>query len=92
MELCENDWIRLASCMFEKEAAFWWEVAQRSTFARRLFGTITWVEFTDTFNVTYYPEQVREQKARGFYNIQQGNLSVRKFGQKFIQLELFLPR
>lgn len=26
--------------------------------------TITWVEFMDVFNNTYYPEQVHEQKAR----------------------------
>ena len=29
----------------------------------------------EAFNVTYYPDQVREQKAREFSNIQQGTLT-----------------
>lgn len=91
MELPENHWIRLTSFMFEEKAAFQWEAAQRSTFARCEFRTITWPEFTDAFNITYYLEQVREQKAWRFYTIQQCNLWAREFKQKFIQLELFVP-
>ena len=63
MEVPENHWVRLASCMFEDEAAFWWEATLRSTFVDRQFDTITWAEFMEAFNVTYYPDQVREQKA-----------------------------
>ena len=91
MEVPENHWVRLASCMFEDEAAFWWEAALRSTFVDRQFDTITWAEFMEAFNVTYYPDQVREQKAREFSNIQQGTVTVSEFEQKFIQLERFAP-
>lgn len=43
----------------------------------------------EAFNVTFYLKQVKEQKAREISNIQQGNLTMREFKQKFIQLEWF---
>ena len=60
MEVPGNHWVRLASCMLEEEAGFWWEAVQRTNFVNRQFDTITWVEFMDVFNNTYYPEQVHE--------------------------------
>ena len=91
MEVPENHWVRLASCRLEEEAAFWWEAAQRTNFVGRALETITWAEFIEAFNVTYYPEQVREQKSREFSNLEQGVMTVREYEQKFIQLERFAP-
>ena len=42
MEVPENHWVRLASCMLEEEAGFWWEAVQRTNFVGRQFDTITW--------------------------------------------------
>ena len=89
MEVPEAHWVRLASCRLEDKAAFWWEAAQRSNFVGREFNTITWEEFIDVFNVMYYPEQLREQKSREFSNLKQGEMTVRDYEQKFIQLERF---
>ena len=50
MEVPENHWVRLASCMLEEEAGFWWEAVQRTNFVNRQFDTITWAEFMDVFN------------------------------------------
>ena len=47
--------------------------------------------FIDVFNVMYYPEQLREQKSREFSNLKQGELTVRDYEEKFIQLERFSP-
>ena len=92
MEVPENHWVRLASCMFEEEAGFWWEALQRTNFVGRQFDTITWAEFIDVFNNTYYPKQVCEQKAREFTNLkQEKDQTVREYEQKFIQLERFAP-
>ena len=91
MEVPEAHWVRLASCRLEDKAAFWWETAQRSSFAGREFHTITWEEFIDVFNVMSYPEQLREQKSREFSNLKQGEMTVRDYEQKFIQLERFSP-
>lgn len=52
IEVPENHWMSLASCMFEDEVAFWWEAAQRSNFDGRQFKTITWAKFTEVFNIT----------------------------------------
>ena len=51
MEVPEAHWVRLASCMFEEAAAFWWDSAQRSNFVGREFNTILRGEFMDVFNV-----------------------------------------
>ena len=83
--------MRLASCMFEESAAFWWDAALRSDFVDREFNTITWEEFMEVFNVKYFPEQLRDQKSKDFSNLKQGELSVRDYEQKFIQLERFAP-
>lgn len=87
MEVAENHWVRLVSCMLEEEAPFWWEAAQRFTFV----GTIIWDKLRETFNFTYYLEQVKEQKVRELNNIHYSNLYVRKLVQKFIQLERIAP-
>ena len=89
MEVPEAHWVRLASCMFEEAAAFWWDSAQRSSFVGREFNSISWGEFMDVFNVKYYPEQIREQKSREFSNLKQEEMTVRDYEQKFIQLERF---
>ena len=91
MEVLEAHWVRLASCMFEEGAAFWWDSAQRSSFVGREFYTITWGEFIDVFNIKYYLEQIREQNSREFSNLKQGEMTVRDYEQKFIQLERFSP-
>ena len=77
--------------MFEEVAAFWWDSTQRSNFVGREFNTISWGEFMDIFNVKYYLEQIREQKSREFSNLKQGEMTVRDYEQKFIQLERFAP-
>ena len=78
--------------MLEEEAGFWWEAVERTNFVNRQFDTITWAKFKDVFNNTYYPEQVREPKAREFKNLkQEKDQTVREYEQKFIQLERFAP-
>ena len=71
MEVPEEHWVRLASCMFEESAAFWWDAALRSDFVDREFNTITWEEFMEVFNVKYFPEQLRDKKSRDFSNLKQ---------------------
>ena len=85
MEVPEIHWVGLASCMLEEEARFWCEAVQWTNFMNRQFDTITWAEFMGVFNNTYYPEQVREQKAHEFTNLKQEKVqTVREYEQKFI--------
>ena len=35
MVVPKNHWVRLASCMLEEEAGFWWEAVQRTNFVGR---------------------------------------------------------
>ena len=75
-EVLVDHWVRLASCMFEESAAFWWDAALRSDFVDREFNTITWEEFMEVFNVKYFLEQLRDKKSRDFSNLKQGDMSV----------------
>lgn len=69
MEVPKNHRVCLASCTFKDEAGFWWEMALRSDFVGRQFETITQAELMEVLNVTYYPEQVREQKSQESSNL-----------------------
>lgn len=59
MQAPKIQWVRLASCVLEEEAAFWLEVAQSTNFVR---SEIDRAESIVVVNVTYYSKQVREQK------------------------------
>lgn len=61
--------------MFEEVAAFWWESVLVTNFAGKEFNTITWLEFLAVFNVRYYLEQLRDQRAREFSNLKQGDIA-----------------
>ena len=60
MEVPEVHWVRLATCMLEDTAAFWWEAAERADFVIRELNTIKWMEFMEVLNVMYVLDQQRE--------------------------------
>lgn len=78
--------------MLEEEDAFWWEAIQRISIVGRQVDTVTWVEFIDVFNNSYYLEQVCEQKVIEFTNLKQDmDQMVMEYEHKFIQHEHFTP-
>lgn len=91
MEVLEEHWVKLASCMFEKVATFQWESTLATNFVGREFNTITYLEFLLVFNVRYYLELLREQRTTEFSNFKQVDMTVCDYEQKFIQLERFAP-
>lgn len=81
MEVPKNHWVQLSSCMSEDEVDFWWEAAH-ALICRKNPRDNTWVEFIETFNVTYYLEQVREHESHEFYNLIQREMLVREYEKK----------
>lgn len=91
MKVIGQHWVRLASCMFEDATAFQWDSAVVTNFVGREFNTITCLEFLTMFNVRYNLEQLREQRPREFSKLKQGDMTVRDYEYKFIQLDRLRP-
>ena len=52
---------------------------------------ITWEKFKEVFNRTYFPNLVRDRKAREFSNLVQEAMTVEQYAAKFIKLSHFAP-
>ena len=51
----------------------------------------TWEKFKEVFNWTYFPDVVRDRKAREFSDLVQGAMTVEEYVAKFVELSRFAP-
>ncbi|MQM01479.1 hypothetical protein Taro_034238 [Colocasia esculenta] len=58
------DRVVLASYQLRGFALEWWRLKMQTTFAGRTEEAITWPEFLDVFNDTFFPIQVQQVRAR----------------------------
>ncbi|MQL85698.1 hypothetical protein Taro_018224 [Colocasia esculenta] len=66
------DRVVLAVYQLRGFALEWWRLKMQTTFAGRTEEAITWSEFLDVFNDTFFPIQVQEVKREQFQTLQQG--------------------
>ncbi|XP_023918032.1 uncharacterized protein LOC112029576 [Quercus suber] len=52
---------------------------------------ITWEKFKEVFNGTYFPDVVRDRKAREFSDLVQGAMTMEEYATKFVELSCFAP-
>ncbi|XP_030958976.1 uncharacterized protein LOC115980923 [Quercus lobata] len=52
---------------------------------------ITWEKFKEVFNRTYFPNVVRDRKAREFSDLVQGAMTMEEYVAKFVELSRFAP-
>ena len=78
--------VRLATCMLQEEASYWWKSMEKTTFHQREISSISWMEFVIAFNGQYFPESVVQKKALEFAILLQKDDSVREYAQKFLQV------
>nr|POE64183.1 g-type lectin s-receptor-like serine/threonine-protein kinase [Quercus suber] len=52
---------------------------------------ITWEKFKEVFDRTYFPDLVRDRKAREFSDLVQGAMTVEEYVAKFVELSRFAP-
>ncbi|MQL78397.1 hypothetical protein Taro_010831 [Colocasia esculenta] len=69
----------------------WWRLKMQTTFAGRTEEAITWSEFLDVFNDTFFPIQVQQVKREHFRTLQQGNSSVLEYQMRFMALSRYAP-
>ncbi|MQL94431.1 hypothetical protein Taro_027088, partial [Colocasia esculenta] len=62
----------LAAYQLRGFALEWWRLKMQTTFAGRTEEAITWSEFLDVFNDTFFPIQVQQVKREQFRTLQQG--------------------
>ncbi|MQL75622.1 hypothetical protein Taro_007997 [Colocasia esculenta] len=68
----------LAAYQLRGFALEWWRLKMQTTFAGRTEEAITWPEFLDVFNDTFFPIQVQQVKREQFRTLQQE--AVRRWG------------
>ncbi|MQL90486.1 hypothetical protein Taro_023087 [Colocasia esculenta] len=66
------DRVVLAAYQLRGFALEWWRLKMQTTFAGRTEEAITWPEFLDVFNDTFFPIQVQQVKREQFRTLQQG--------------------
>ncbi|MQL97908.1 hypothetical protein Taro_030606, partial [Colocasia esculenta] len=67
------DRVVLAAYQLRGFALEWWRLKMQTTFAGSSEEAITWSEFLDVFNDTFFPIQVQQVKREQFRTLQQGN-------------------
>jgi hypothetical protein len=66
--------------------ADWWD---SYTAAHDAADTITWAEFSTQFRNYHIPAGLMKIKKKEFLSLKQGNMSVREYRDKFIQLSRY---
>ncbi|MQL87934.1 hypothetical protein Taro_020487 [Colocasia esculenta] len=79
-----TDKVVLATYQLRGFALEWWRLKMLTTFAGRTEEVITWSEFHDVFNDTFFPIQVQQVKREQFRTLQQGSrLCVPKVSNRY---------
>ncbi|MQL87426.1 hypothetical protein Taro_019967 [Colocasia esculenta] len=85
------DRVVLAAYQLRGFALEWWRLKMQTTFVGRTEEAITWPEFLDVFNDTFFPIQVQQVKREQFRTLQQGNSSVLEYQMRFMALSRYAP-
>ncbi|VFQ59537.1 unnamed protein product, partial [Cuscuta campestris] len=83
-----NDHPRLASQLLRGEAYEWWKRTDESNETPKPW---TWEFFDWAFKKEYIPARFREAKRTEFVELQQGEMTLPKYRQKFVSLAKFAP-
>ncbi|MQL77261.1 hypothetical protein Taro_009664 [Colocasia esculenta] len=84
------DRVLLATYQLRGFAQEWWRLKMQTTFVCRIEGAITWPEFLEVFNDTFFPLQVQQAKKEQFRTLQQGETSVLEYQMRFMALSRHL--
>ncbi|XP_014522110.1 uncharacterized protein LOC106778641 [Vigna radiata var. radiata] len=87
IECTEGQKLVFATYMLAGEAEYWWRGMWRGMDAR---GEVaTWVDFRNKFLERYFPISAKQERERQFLALQQGNMSVQEYKERFEYLARF---
>jgi hypothetical protein len=84
----DHEMVLYASGCLEGLASDWWDAY---TAAHPAPNTITWQQFRDAFRAHHIPDGILKLKQREFLALEQGNMSVNEYLDKFTQLSRYAP-
>ncbi|KAK9689820.1 hypothetical protein RND81_09G083600 [Saponaria officinalis] len=85
--LCpEYQKVGIATYYLQREADNWWSISRAMIQAQPGFG---WALFCEALKKRFYPDELRWQKEREFLQLEQRNLSVQAYADKFMELSRF---
>ncbi|KAL0007386.1 hypothetical protein SO802_008888 [Lithocarpus litseifolius] len=83
--------VEYATFALQGSAERWWSSTEK--LLRMELGRdtpITWEKFKEVLNGTYFPDVVRDCKAREFSDLVQGAMTVEEYAAKFVELSRFV--
>jgi hypothetical protein len=81
-----------AGLKLEGEARFWWKATKMGITEELGQGVpIPWERFKREFNDRFFPRTQRQQCAREFQDLKQGNMTVERYAAEFQKLSRYAP-
>ncbi|KAK9675625.1 hypothetical protein RND81_11G019500 [Saponaria officinalis] len=82
----DNQKVDVATYYLHREAGNWWAISKTTIQATPGFN---WARFCEALKKIFYPDELRWQKEREFLRLEQGNMSVQAYADKFMELSRF---
>ncbi|XP_030936661.1 uncharacterized protein LOC115961900 [Quercus lobata] len=92
LECTDAQKVVYATFALQGSAERWWSgIEQLLRMELGVNTPITWGKLGEVFNETYFPNVVRDQKAREISDLVQGTMIVEEYVAKFVELSHFAP-
>ncbi|XP_057971322.1 uncharacterized protein LOC131160042 [Malania oleifera] len=87
---CTNDQkVCFSAFRMTGDAKRWWLSVKLLEEQRLVKITLTYERFKELLFDRYFPSSVREEKIKEFTNLTQGNMTIREYATKFVELSCF---
>ncbi|KAK9951181.1 hypothetical protein M0R45_006639 [Rubus argutus] len=90
MECTQVELCKVAACLLEGDARFWWDTIKRVT-PPPLLEPMEWAEFKEKFLERFFPQVEKDKKEQEFIQVVQGRMTVIEYETKFTKLSCFAP-
>ncbi|XP_061993339.1 uncharacterized protein LOC133711199 [Rosa rugosa] len=90
MDCTQVELQRVATCLLEGDARFWWDTVKRVTLPATM-ELMEWAVFKEKFLEKYFPQVERDKKELEFIQLTQGKMTVIEYETKFTKLSRFAP-
>ena len=78
--------VTFSAFLLRDKALEWWRAVQR-----RCPEGVSWAQFKEEFTNKFVPASYRDAKAKEFFRLEQGTLSVTEYEQSFSELVRHVP-
>ncbi|XP_062012153.1 uncharacterized protein LOC133728711 [Rosa rugosa] len=90
MDCTQVELRRVATCLLEGDARFWWDTVKRVTLPAAM-EHMEWAVFKEKFLEKYFPQVEKDKKELEFIQLTQGKMTVIEYETKFTKLSRFAP-